>query len=92
MVDVIFLGFLTLLFIFTVYLMLRNNKVYSFCSVLSKMSYDYNMRRINERKYDETDAFEWFANKHSYFEFVLSFKPLKLEKWFTEEEITKINK
>lgn len=92
MVDVIFLGFLTLLFIFTVYIMLRNNRVYSFCMELSRMSYDYNKRRIDEGKYDETDAFEWFADKHPYFEFVFSFKPLKLKNWFTEEEITKINK
>lgn len=90
--ECIVLTILLFLLFLSFYILHRNNKVYDFCMMLSKMSYNYNMRRIDEGRYDETDAYEWFAEKYTYFRFLYSFKPLKLEKWFTEEELSTINK
>lgn len=38
----------------------------------------------------EEDAFKWFEEKYTYNQMLFSFKPLKLEAWYTPEEISKI--
>lgn len=98
-IDVIFTIFLLLIFILisiilvvSLYFLYRNDKAHKFSRELIQMSYDYNIRRIDENPMgDYDDAFEWFANKYSYEKLLFSFMPLKLEYWFTQEELDKIN-
>lgn len=85
-----------LLFLST-YMLRRNEKVKDFCFSLVDMAYEYEIRRLKEyaesgEERTEENAFDWFANKHSYEDYLYSFKPLKLESWFTEEEIKEINR
>lgn len=81
----------------TTYLGFRNFKVRNFCTSLIEMSYMYEMRRLRDLKEFGTErqtrsAFDWFASKYSYEQFLYSLKPLKLEYWYTEEELKEINR
>lgn len=81
--------------IFSIYISTRNFKVRSFRLLLIEMSYGYELHRLREsgkRSGDEEDAFDWFLNKYSYEDMLFSCKPLRLEKWYTEEELTEINR
>lgn len=81
--------------IFSTCTIIRNYYVRNFCFYLVDMAYKYELRRLHETgeiKRREDSAFEWFSNKYTYEQFLYSFKPLKLEKWFTEEEIKEINR
>lgn len=79
------------------YLGFRNFKVRDFYTSLIDMSCMYEMRRLGDLKEFGTErqtksAFDWFAGKYSYEQFLYSLKPLKLEYWFTEEELKEINR
>ena len=81
----------------SMHMLRRNEKVREFCLSLVDMAYDYEMRRLREYAEigvgrEEKNAFDWFANKRSYEDYLYSFKPLELESWFTEEEIKEINR
>ena len=85
-----------LLFLYT-YMIRRNEKVKDFCFSLVDMAYEYEVRRLKEyaesgEERKEKNAYDWFANKRSYEDYLYSFKPLKLEAWFTEEELKEINR
>lgn len=85
------------LLFFSTYMLCRNEKVKDFCLSLVDMAYEYEIRRLKEysecdKKRTEENAFDWFVDKYSYKNFLYSFKPLKLESWFTEEEIKEINR
>lgn len=69
--------------------LMRNDKVYEFKGMIIKMAHDYNMRHITERG-KVKNAHDWFTDKHSYEALLRSWKPLTLETWYTEEELTKI--
>lgn len=69
------------------YILIRNHAVYSFQAQLISMAYDYEVRHLCT---PHNDAFNWFSDKHSYCDMLFSFKPLKLESWFTEEELEEI--
>jgi hypothetical protein len=90
---------LLILAIFCLYLLDRNIKVYSFNKGLSTFFFD-ELRRIldtykndNEFHKDENnynyirEKMYSLLDKHSYNEYLFSFKTLKLEKWFTKEEL-----
>ena len=70
------------------YILVRNEFVYKFGKKIAQMSYNYDMRNIHT---DSDSAFDWFAGKHSYLRLLFSFKPLRLECWFTKYELHKIN-
>ena len=92
MSDCIFLTISLVLLACSFWIWHRNNKVYTFCCDMSILAYKYNIRRTNENNLEYKDAFIWFAGKHTYDSMVLSFKPLKLEYWYTKEEIEEINR
>lgn len=92
MSDCVFLIILLVLLTCSFWIWYRNNKVYTFYCYIGVLSYEYNIRRINENSLEYKDAFIWFADKHTYDSMVLSFKPLKLEYWYTKEELEEINR
>lgn len=86
------LVFLILLLILCGYFLIRNNKVLKFRLYLCNLCSEYEYKRINKGIFNaEYTAFEWFLDKYSYDKMLFSFYPLKLEYWYTEEEIKKIN-
>ena len=73
----------------TSYILIRNEFVCKSQNRIIDLSHDYNIRHI-ETYTDETCAFRWFQGKYTYTQMVFSFKPLKLEAWYTKEEIKRI--
>ena len=81
------------------YVLHRNNKVYRFNVGLGDFLFGEMKRILNTYKDDREfhedednynyikEKVECLLNKHSYNRYLYSFKPLKLEKWFTEEEL-----
>lgn len=77
----------------------RNNRVLKLSLEIIDLCAEYNYRIVKSdpskygydlSKLDPKDnAFEWF-DKYSYHQMIFSFKPLKLEAWYTQEEINKI--
>lgn len=101
--DVVFIILLILLCLcvgllfLSTYMIRRNEKVKDFCFSLVDMAYEYEVRRLKEyaesgEERKEKNAYDWFANKRSYEDYLYSLKPLKLEAWFTEEELKEINR
>ena len=90
---------LLILAIFSLYLINRNNKVYYFNINLSNFLFDELKRILNTYKddyefyedeknyYNIREKIQFLLDKHSYNKYLFSFKPLKLEKWFTEEDL-----
>ena len=88
-----------ILVVFFLYLINRNNKVYYFNINLSNFLFDELKRILNtykddyefykdkENYYNIREKINSLLNKHSYDKYLFSFKPLKLEKWFTEEDL-----
>ena len=70
----------------------RCDAVADFSHKLVDMAYDYNGRRIVEGELDYKDAYNWFEEKWTFEQMLYSTKPLKLEAWFTEEEIKEIHR
>ena len=99
MITNLILVLLILIIILCLYVLYRNNKVYCFSVVLSDVLFDelkrilYTYKDDNEFHEDEInynyikEKVEILLNKNSYNKYLYSFKPLKLEKWFTEEEL-----
>jgi len=81
------------------YVLHRNNKVYRFNVGLGDFLFGEMKRILNTYKDDcefhedennynyIKEKVQLLLDKHSYNEYLYSFKPLKLEKWFTEEEL-----
>lgn len=69
----------------------RNQEVYLFRLQLLDLASAYNIKRLEDGTLsDENDALIWFSDKYTYEMMLYSDKPLTLEAWFTEEEITRI--
>lgn len=76
----------------TSYMMDRNKKVYKLRIRILDLCEDYNKRHIDEifRGEDE-GAHNWLYRKlPSYEDMLISFKPLKLETYITEEDYQKL--
>jgi hypothetical protein len=81
------------------YIFYRNNKVYYFSISLSHLLFGELKRILNTYKNDDefskdednlriiSEKVQFLLNKHSYNKYLFSFKPLKLEKWFTKEDL-----
>ena len=64
--------------------MIRTTQVCRFCKDIIDKAYDFPI----DDHYEENMAFaKIIIYKHSYTKMLLSFKPLKLEYWFDENEI-----
>lgn len=92
--TILFSVTLTILFIelsVCFYFLIRNNKVLEFSYEIIELCHQYNLRRINEDVFEYESAYRWFLDKYSYDQLLYSFMPLKLENWYTKEEIDKLN-
>lgn len=87
----IILIILVIALVIDIYLMLRNNEVLVFSRKLIHMAGNYHRRHLELDLQGKESAFNWFSNKYPYWRLLFSFKPLKLEYWFTQEELDKIN-
>ena len=88
-----------ILAVFCFYMLYRNNEVYYFSVGLNHFLTD-ELRRILDTYKDDDEFHEdennyykigekalFLLNKYSYNRYLFSFKPLKLEKWFSEEDL-----
>lgn len=82
----VLLIFLVLFFIYSLYILYRNCKVYKFSIELIDILGDAARKRIGAGRDDWEDVLD-LIEKHSYETMLFSFKPLKLENWYTEDEI-----
>lgn len=90
---------LVILAVFGFYFLNRNNEVYCFSISLSNFLFDELIRISNTYKdgdefYKDENNYNYISekvysllDKHSYNEYLYSFKPLKLEKWFSKEDL-----
>ena len=69
----------------SIYILHRNDKVFEFRQKIIYLSSEESTRRIADR--DDLLAVYDILNQYSYDQMLYSFKPLKLESWFTEEEV-----
>ena len=88
-----------ILIVFCLYIFRRNNKVYCFSISLNHFLFDELKRILNTYKNDNEfhedennynyikEKVNSLLDKYSYNKYLFSFKPLKLEKWFTKEEL-----
>ena len=94
---------LVAIIVYCIYLMWRNYKVYYFRIEVIDKCYDVlrnflyslkNDKEVDER-YGEYEQLEMKKNeiysKHSYHSMLFSLKQLKLERWYTKEEIEFMN-
>lgn len=70
-----------------IYLLFRNNKVYKFRTRIIDLETD---KYLAEKSY-EKNPYE-LHDRYTYDEMLYSFKPLKLEDWFTKEEVESLLK
>ena len=101
-VAIIILCFICALLVASFYVMIRNHRVYKFQVIVGEMAFlvmddflssvkaDEFVKRRAE--YEETDRMIKRITSKSYERMVFSFKPLKLEYWYSEEEIAFIKK
>lgn len=90
---------LLILIVICFYVLYRNNEVYYFKRILNISLFDELIRILNSYKNDDElhkdennynyikEKVLFLLNKHSYNKYLFSFKPLKLKKWFNEEEL-----
>ena len=84
-----------ILLVFSVYFLIRNDKVLYFRVNYVRNAYDYLYKTLhcctNEEDLDKyhklSDRVNNVIDRYSYNKMLFSFKPLKLEYWFTKEEI-----
>lgn len=68
------------------YLLYRNRKVYEFDRMRLEIWREYMYNHFGS----DIHEMEWFIKKYSHDQLLFSTKPLKLEYWFTKEELDKI--
>lgn len=88
----IFLLTLIIIQLYIIYIcFIRNIKVYKFRRYIAGLIYLKSLNMLNNNiPMEEIDHLWDIINNVSYNEMLYSFKPLKLEYWFTKEEIEKI--
>lgn len=77
---------LVVLLVCLFYIQIRNSRVYSFFNEILHLASKTARKRIDEHRADWEDVYD-LVDKHTYESMLFSFKPLKLEAWYTEEEI-----
>lgn len=88
-----------LMILYFTYLLYRNNKVYHFSVGLDNFLFDEQKRILDTYKNDgeffkDEKNYKYIKekiyallDKNSYEKYLFSFKPLRLENWFTKEEL-----
>lgn len=74
-----------------VFMLARNSEVLYLRLDIIKLAASYDIRHKLLKDTEYEDAFEWFVKKYTYNNMLYSFKPLKLEYWYSKEELDKIN-
>ena len=70
----------------------RNDKTHKLRTKIIKMCYQYEMRCINEKRYADMGAWQWFHGKWSYDEMYMKFwRRLRLRDWYSQDELERIN-
>ena len=99
MIASLILLILLILAIFCLYLLNRNNKVYCFTIGLNRFLFNELERILNTYEndnefYKDENNYKYIKekmysilNKNSYNKYLFSFKSLKLEKWFSKEDL-----
>lgn len=77
--------------VYSLYLLHRNDSVYKFRRYIIERVFEAKIRAINKGVF-YLDEYDDIYDKYSYDDMLYSFKPLKLEYWFTQEEIDLMNK
>lgn len=75
-----------IIFIISLLVLRRNNKVADFRTYILDLISQTASRRIYAGRTDWKETYN-LLDKYSYKNMLYSFRPLKLKKWFTEEEI-----
>lgn len=71
-----------------VYILIRNHKVYKFRIYITDLIYSKACDMINDgASYKDTSCLWNMIKDISYDEMLYSFKPLKMEYWFTDDEL-----
>lgn len=96
MIIILLIG---LIFIVICYILNRNNQVYNVTMSWDNLLFDELGRILNTYKDDNEfskdknnyyiikEKVTHLVNKNTYNKYLFSFKPLKLEKWFTKEDL-----
>lgn len=73
------------------YLDYRDKKICDFRAMIAGLCLEYDIRHLqHEDIYQFMYSEHWFLNKYNYEQMLFSIKPLKLEYWYTKEELDKI--
>ena len=80
-----------LITVLSLYFLYRIDKVYKFRRYIIELCFKAQARSVNNGIFN-LEQYDAIYYKHSYNDMLYSFKPLKLEKWFTKEEIELLNK
>ena len=94
-IEIVLLGltFASIVILYGVYLLMRNDKVCEFRQKVIKLCHERNLVEIYNLSPNRINCWQLFYNKLPSYESMLhSFKPLKLETYFTEEEIRELTK
>ena len=84
----IFLTMLIIAFLGCVYILIRNNKVCKFRNYIANLIYSKGCDMMNNgASYQDVSPLWDILTNISYDKMLYSFKPLKMEYWFTEEEL-----
>lgn len=80
-----------LIAIYSLYLLYRTDNVCKFRRYVIELCFKAQVRSVNNGIFN-LEQYDSIYYKHSYNDMLYSFKPLKLEYWFTKEEIELLNK
>lgn len=80
-----------LIAIYSLYLLYRTDNVCKFRRYIIELCFKAQVRSVNNGIFN-LEQYDAIYYKHSYNDMLYSFKSLKLEKWFTKEEIELLNK
>ena len=89
------ISIMIIMLIFSFYFLIRNNKVYEFRTKYSNAAFGY-LQKVLNSCVTEQDFSNYYVlrddllntiDKYSYDQMLYSFKSLKLENWFSKEEI-----
>lgn len=84
------------IFICVAFLCYRGEKAYDLKMQILEMYYHYCIKRVKDGTInDRADLYiidQKYNKRYSYFSMVFSLKPLKLESWFSKEDINELNK
>lgn len=88
MIMIIFLSIGVILFALGLFIMLRNNAVFRFRSLLINQctSYNYRLNVSDMTEYEEKNAWNIYYKLPSYHDMVYSFKPLRPKYWLSKED------